>query len=211
MNRLDRCSLALAASLAALTALPAAATAEAAASSAYTSFNSDKCAHQAGTEEEDYGSWTCKGFGGLAVRLSAGDQRMFVTFGKLSDDNLAASQTFPAFNDAYKGKIEWRLAAGAAGKPKPFATILQWNVMTGADAQKDKGPVMPSARVLVVTRLGPGGTCQVGYVDALANPDAADLARKIADEHARAFQCGTDKPIVLGKTDPDLAMPSGEN
>ena len=211
MYRLDRSILAAAAGLITFLALSAPVVAGSAFSSAVTSFDSDKCAHQAGSEAEDYGSWTCKGFGGLAVRLSAGDQRMFVTYGKLSDDNLAASQTLPAFNDAYKGEVEWRLAPNTAGKPKPFATILQWNVMTGADAQKDKGPVTPSARVLVVTRLAPGGTCQIGYVDALANPNAADLARKIADEHARAFQCGTDKPIVLGKTDPDLAMPSGEN
>src|SRR5262245_13396472 len=60
------------------------------------------------------------------------------------------------------------------------------------------------------TRLSPGGTCQVGYVDARANPDANELARKIADEHARDFHCGKDQPIVLGKTDPDLAMPKGD-
>ena len=53
--------------------------------------------------------------------------------------------------------------------------------------------------MLVVTRLGPGGVCHVGYVDAKANPDANELARKIADEHARTFKCGKDKRIVLGK------------
>ncbi len=36
------------------------------------------------------------------------------------------------------------------------------------------------------------------------------LARKIADEHARDFHCGKDETIVLGKTDPDLAMPKGD-
>ncbi len=55
-----------------------------------------------------------------------------------------------------------------------------------------------------------GGTCQIGYVDAHANADANELARKLADEHARDFRCGKDKPIVLGKTDPDLAMPKGD-
>ena len=29
-------------------------------------------------------------------------------------------------------------------------------------------------------------------------PNANDLARQIADQHARAFKCGADKPIVLG-------------
>jgi hypothetical protein len=82
--------------------------------------------------------------------------------------------------------------------------------MTGKDSEKATGPVTPTGKVLVVTRLSPDGTCQIGYVDARANADANELARKIADEHARDFHCGKDEPIVLGKTDPDLAMPKGD-
>jgi hypothetical protein len=51
--------------------------------------------------------------------------------------------------------------------------------------------------------------CHVGYVDALANHDADALARKIADERARAFRCGTDKPVILGETGPGFS-PSGD-
>ena len=50
----------------------------------------------------------------------------------------------------------------------------------------------------MVTRLAPGRVCHVGYVDGRANPDANELAVQIADRHARAFQCGKDKPIILG-------------
>jgi hypothetical protein len=182
---------------------PATAEPSAQISSAYTDFDAEKCKHEPGMAEEDYGTWECPGYAGIPILLSAGDQRMYVSFGDASDDNLAMSQTFPGFND--KGTVEWRATDG-----KPFATILRWNVMTGKDQEKATGPVSPSGSVLVVTRLGPGGTCQIGYVDARANPDANDLARKIADEHAKDFQCGKDKPIVLGKTDPDLALPSGE-
>jgi hypothetical protein len=64
-----------------------------------------------------------------------------------------------------------------------------------------------TGRVLVVTRLGPGGVCHVGYVDARANPDANALAQQIADRHARTFSCGEDKPVVLGKTLPGLGLP----
>ena len=64
-----------------------------------------------------------------------------------------------------------------------------------------------SGRVLVVTRLDPGGSCHVGYVDARANPDANELARKLADERARTFKCGTDKRIVVG-TKGSVDMPS---
>jgi hypothetical protein len=187
-----------------------AAMAAGAVTSAYTTFDSDKCSHKAGVGDEDYGSWKCPGLGRDGVLLSAGDQRMHVTFGKRSADDLAQEQTFPAFNDVYKGKVEWRLETPPNGKPRPFATILQWNVMTGSDVEKAKGPVSPSGRVLVVTRLGPGGVCQVGYVDVRANPDANTLARQIADEHARDFRCGKDKRVVLGKTDPDLGMPQDE-
>jgi len=43
-------------------------------------------------------------------------------------------------------------------------------------------------------------------VDAVANPDANALARKIADENARTFKCGKDKRIVVGKVG-DVDMP----
>jgi hypothetical protein len=171
----------------------------------YTTFDADKCKHEPGTEEEDYGSWECSGYAGIPILLSAGDQRMYVSFGKVDDDNIALSQTFPGFNDVYKGTVEWRTIDS-----KPFATILRWNVMTGKDQENATGPISPSGRVLVVTKLSEDGTCQIGYVDARANPDANELARKIADEHAKDFQCAKDKPIVLGKTDPDVGLPSGD-
>src|SRR5262245_34430268 len=114
----------------------------------------------------------CTGYEDLAALLAAGNQRMYVSFGKAdTTDNLA---------------------------------------LAGKDSEKDTGPVSPSGGVLVVTRLSPGGTCHVGYVDARTNQDANELARKIADERARDFRCGKDKPVVVGKTDPDLAMPKGD-
>ena len=64
--------------------------------------------------------------------------------------------------------------------------------------------------MLVVTRLGPGGVCHVGYVDARANTDASALAQKIADEKARKFKCGVDKPIVLGNKGPGFSGPYGD-
>ena len=57
-----------------------------------------------------------------------------------------------------------------------------------------------AGQVLVVTRLGPGGVCHVGYVDGRANPNANELAAKLADDHARTFKCGKDKPITAGQT-----------
>jgi hypothetical protein len=181
--------------------------------SAYTTFDADKtCKHTPGTEPEDYGEWLCPGYGNIPVRLAAGDQRMLVTFGKKrknDDDDLASSQTFPAFNDVYKGTVEWRLEKSANDKLRPFATILRWNVMVAGDHAGQSGGTKATGQALVVTRLGPGGVCHVGYVDARANPDANDLARKLADEHARTFKCGKDKRIVVGKSG-DVGMPRDE-
>jgi hypothetical protein len=166
--------------------------------SQYTSFDAKSCRHQKGSAAEDGGSWLCPGYQQLGVRLAAGDQRMYVSYGNASKDDRARSQTFPGFNSVYQGTVEWRLEKQADGKLRPFATILRWNIVTDADREKATGPIAPSGRVLVVTRLGPGGVCHVGYVDAKANPDANELARRIADEHARAFKCGKDKRIVRG-------------
>ena len=178
--------------------------------SAYTTFDADKCPHEEGTDEEDYGTWTCPGYQGLQVTLAAGDQRMYVSYGDWGDDDIALSQTLPGFNDAYSGTVEWRLERAADGKPKPFATILRWNAVLASDQADDKASVSPSGRVLVVTRLGPGGVCHVGYVDARANPNANELARKIADDYARDFQCGEDKRIVLGTVSPGLGLPDDD-
>jgi hypothetical protein len=169
----------------------------------YTKFDSKQCLHTRGRDVEDYGFWRCKGHDGIEVRLSAGDQRMQVSFGRDAAREPAASQTFPAFNNVYEGTMEWRLEPQANGKPRPFATILRWNVRLEDDERTSTG------RVLVVTRLNPGGVCQVGYVDARSNPNANELAQQLADENARAFQCGKDKPIVRGKTSAGLSMPDG--
>ncbi len=154
---------------------------------AYTTFDADKnCRHRKGKDEEDYGTWTCRGYAGIAVVLSAGDQRMQVSFGPRASDEVAAGETLPSFNDVYRGTIEWRLARGKDGKVRPYATILRWNYMLDPDDRKASG------RMLVVTRLNPGGVCHVGYVDGRA-ADANEKARKIADEKARTFRCEVDK------------------
>ena len=91
---------------------------------------------------------------------------------------------------------------GADGKLKPFATIVRFSVTKSAEDPPVKGAV------LVVTRLGP--SCRVGFVDALANPDALALAQKIADENARSFQCQGSKPIFLGVKGPGFSGPYDE-
>jgi hypothetical protein len=161
------------------------------ASSAYTRIDLRRdCAHRPGRSEEDYGQWRCKGLAGMPIWASAGDQRMYVSFGPRAEKEPAAGQTLAPFNHFYAGAIEWRIAGG-----RPFATIVRWKYKTEADRDTPDA----SGEALVVTRLPPGPVCQVGYVDARANADANELARRIADERARRFVCGVDKPAILGK------------
>lgn len=163
--------------------------------SAYTAFNASKdCRHTPGADEEDYGTWRCRGYGGQIVRLSAGDQRMTVSFGvnmKRAGGEIAAGESFPGFNNVYSGLIEWRIETLSNGSTRPFATILRWNLVTAADTERGDGK--STGQKLVVTRLNPGGVCHVGYVDA-RSPGANEAARKLADDKARNFRCEIDKP-----------------
>jgi hypothetical protein len=172
--------------------------------SATTDYSTKSCAHKPGRAVEDYGEWRCKGLGGIAILVSAGDQRMTMSFGPRAKDEPAAAQTLSGFNDIYKARIEWRFVRNG----KPFAAIVTWStaLLDESPGSLDlPRPKMIKGKVLVVMRLGPGGVCHAGYVDALANPDADTLARTIADERARAFRCGTDKPVILGATGPGFS------
>jgi hypothetical protein len=166
--------------------------------SAYTDFDTKKCRHIPGKDVEDYGEWHCKGYKGIRVLMSAGDQRIQISYGKNAEEEPAASQTLASFNGE-GDRIEWRIANG-----KPFATIMRWST-TQTD---DKGNRIVGA-VLVVTRLGPNGVCHIGYVDGKANKDANELARKIADDYARNFDCKKDKHIILGEAGPGFSSAYG--
>jgi hypothetical protein len=161
--------------------------------SAYTDFDAKKCRHTPGKAEEDYGEWRCAGYDGIPIRMWAGDQRITISYGPRAMRELAARQTLSAFNGE-GSKIEWRIETDQSGHRKPFATIMRWSTATLDDKQDQiKG------QVLVVTRLGSAGVCHVGYVDGRANPNANELAREIADKHARDFVCRKDKAIVIGE------------
>jgi hypothetical protein len=167
-----------------------------------TALNLKACKHTAGKEEEDYGAWRCRDYGGIPVYVSAGDQRTTISYGRRAEHQPAARQTLASFNGE-GDTIEWRAVRGKDGKLKPFATIVRFSVTKSAEDPPVKGAV------LVVTRIGPP-SCRVGYVDALANPDAVALAQKIADENARTFQCLGSKPVFLGEKGPGFSGPYDE-
>ena len=116
------------------------------------------------------GRWSCPGYNGIHLVVAEGDLRMFVSFGDNAIDERAAEQTFPEFNNI-NDTLEWRLDTSGM----PIATILRWFL--------DEGDGNPKP-VLVVTRLGLGAVCHVGYVRA-SEANANERAREIADTLAK--------------------------
>lgn len=156
--------------------------------SSYTDLDLDQCTV---ITSDDFGStWACPGLKGIPVMVGEGDLRFFVSYGLTSTTEKAAEQTLPPFNHL-GAKIEWRVS-NDEGRWLPFATILRY-FTTKPDGSEGEG------QVLVVTKVAPGATCHVAYIDALANPDANALAQKVADEKARDFDCEKDAAETVGK------------
>lgn len=145
-------------------------------------------------QSDDFGStWACNGHKGIPVMIAERDQHFMVSFGLTSTTEPAAKQTLPPLNHL-GGKIEWRIS-NASGAYKPFAAIVPFlTEPPKPEAGKEPGP---EGRILVVTKIEPGATCQIAWIDAVANAEAAELARKTADEKAPDFDC-TKPPEIVG-------------
>jgi hypothetical protein len=155
--------------------------------SSYTALKFEECTV---ITSDDFGStWACPGLKGLPVMLRESQRSFRVSYGLTSTTETAAEQTLPVENRLGE-EIEWRVS-NAEGSYKPFATILKFFTKAKAEGAAE-------GEVLVVTKLSPGATCHVAYIDALANPDAEQLARKAADETAGDFDCA-DEPEIIGK------------
>lgn len=165
--------------------------------SVYTRLVLERCRAEPPDPEDPLqsGVWWCRGHGTIPVRVAEGDLRFLVSYGRDAQDEMAASQTLPQFNTINE-TLEWRLAPGLDGVPRPVATILRFFTDSGDGGRK--------GQVLVITKLGgPGQVCHVGYVDALLNPDANVIARQVADNAAPHFVCGRDMALRYGLTGDD--------
>lgn len=175
------------AGLAALMLLPGATLAQVSGGhmdSQYTDIDFDQCTT---IEADDMGSISaCPGYKGYPVVIGEGDLRMFVSFGIKPTEERAAEQTLGPFNHLGK-KIEWRIESDDDNF-QPRATIIRW--FTAGDNGQDKG------QVLVVTQIKFGAICQIALIDALANKNANELARKIANEKAGSFDCSKEPDII---------------
>ena len=165
-------------------------------SSSYTSTAPKDCrVVSAQTGVDDSTIRTCPGKAGLVVVISEDDLRETVSVGRnraAAHKEPAAQVWFGPFNST-TNTVEWRTVNG-----KPFAIIQRWHIADISDEDKNGRPI--AKPMLAVTRLPPGPVCHVAYVDAQANPNPNELARKAADELARDFKCGTDEVKVIGET-----------
>jgi hypothetical protein len=161
----------------------------------YTSTAPKDC-RTIGKPSELDGSTTrvCPGKAGLVVLIAEDDLREVVSVGRnlAAAKEPAAERWFGPFNST-EHTVEWRMA-----DEKPVAIIQRWHIADGTDLDKQGRP--NTKAMLTVTRLPPGPVCHVAYIDAAANPNANDLARKAADELARNFKCGKDEVKIVGES-----------
>jgi len=167
--------------------------------SVYTRLDYDRgCQTLSQTEEGGSILLRCEGFQGYPVYYSEGDLRVTMKYGFVSDDSALAWESFSPWNSV-NTTLEWRLDNG-----KPYATILRWfidnvNPNTGSADEASRGQVLV---VSTVARDGVSDSCMVGLVDARSNPKANEIARNVADNVAKSFQCGRDSVRYYGKQGP---------
>jgi hypothetical protein len=166
--------------------------------SQYTSVAAKGCRKFESTKvsgDEIAAAFDCKGLAGYSVVVSEDDLRTTVAIGfnRLhAKDQPAFGQGFSPFNSVHD-TLEWRID----GKTKkPFATIQRWRIADNTDLDKDSRP--KTVGMLVITRVPPGLSCHVAYIDVAANENPNALAQKAADEFARGFDCRKDAVRVIG-------------
>ena len=151
----------------------------------------DCTTYYASPDGEPSRDMACSGYRGYPVLLSHGDLRESVFFGFPPAGSLPW-ESFPAWN--YAGsKIEWRVDTDG-DRRIPFAAILRWSVSTDPARPKKVTQVLVISKV---AQMQDRNGCVIGLVMASGNPAANGEARRIADEKAKTFACGTDKPDPL--------------
>ncbi|MEP0508079.1 MAG: hypothetical protein ABJD38_05110 [Aurantimonas coralicida] len=149
--------------------------------SVYTDLDLDGCETVAiAAEDGGSGEWICPGIEGRAVFVSEGDLRVSIGFGAVPE-----FQSFAPFN-SLGSTIEWRVDERGA----PYAAIVRYHL--------DGAEVGETSDVLLVSRVGNGETpgCAVAVLDA-GNEQANGMARGAADL-STIFQCGRDRPVLIG-------------
>lgn len=169
-------------------------------SSAYTDIDTDRnCSIFSANEDGgEFANFVCDGWRGYPVLIFSGDLRESVFYG-FPPKNVQVWESFSAFNSTGP-KVEWRIDTEGSTST-PFATIHRWFVSDDTDKPEKKTEVLVVSKV---AQIGQQDGCVVGLVRATGNAGANEAARKLADERARGFACGTDKWTVIGAA-PDFS------
>ena len=172
-------------------------TAPALAESVYTKLDLEKCL--AIETDEQGGRWTCPGWGGYPVEFSEGDLRHSLFFGHLGDwSKKQHFESFGPFNHV-QGTFEW-ITEGKNAKAAIARFIIEnSNEETGEADEKSRGQVLA---IFKVGQKGEGEACTVGYVDARANPNPNELARKVAATEVHDFACRFNESMWHGVKGP---------
>ena len=173
-------------------------------SSTYTKLDLDKCKKLSSSEGGV--RIKCAGYKSYPVYFAEDDLRQSLRYGPAAKDLIENSfESFSQFNNINM-TIEWRLDDTG----KPIAAIQRW-FTDNPDPNSGVSSPKTAGQVLVVSRVAQqddGLSCVVGYVDALANPNGNDLARKLADDNAIDFACGYTEPMWVGTKGPKAGTPS---
>ena len=97
------------------------------------------------------------------------------------------------------GTVEWIVEGKIANAAIMRFFIENSNPETGEIDEKSRGQVLV---VYKVGQKGEGEACAVGYVDARANPNPNELARKVAKDEAKDFACRISEPKWHGVKGP---------
>lgn len=147
------------------------------------------------------GEFYCTGYKGYKV-LRKTHMQTSVQFGYLSDHILTDYVESFVNENTVGDTIEWRIDDNGV----PRAAIVRFTLTPYTDLD---GKTKPAPNILVISKIGqpnhPVG-CAIGLVDARANRNANEIARKVADEVEPSFECGQDTPEYHGEH-PDFSDP----
>lgn len=168
-----------------------------AAQSSYLKINYQKQCNFIVSEDNVSSEGICKIKNMPTIYLKDGDARESISFG-----SKKTYESFSEFNNA-NNVIEWR-----SHKNEIHAAIIRFFVSmpdpnTGVSNKKSDGQYLQIHKVAKTTAEQ---SCVVGLVNALANKNANQLARKIADNYVKSFDCLTDQPQYHGNDDINSAQ-----
>lgn len=166
-----------------LTLMTAPASAVQQAKSRYSTIDLAKCRTLPKSAETETKAWQCPGLPGYPLYVAVGHAQTYLSVGQNGQAHRAAQQSLDDPNTLFDGKsrrtaVEWRFVIRDK-KAKPYATIVRY-FTSNAQGRGES---------LIVTRVTDDEACQVARIDALASRDAMIIARRIADQEARQFDC----------------------